>query len=98
MDIIKINKNDELKLEERAAVVIGQFDGLHIGHLKLIKTMQKTTKEYNLKSAIITFDPHPDYVLGKRKNDGYITPLLEKTKILEDLKIDYMIVISFDKE
>lgn len=98
MDIIRLNKNDELKLIDKAAVAIGQFDGLHIGHLKLIKSMQKTAEKQNLKSAIITFDPHPDYVLGKRKNDGYITPLVEKIKILEDLKIDYMIVISFDKE
>src|SRR5690554_3950174 len=98
MDIIRLNKNDELKLIDKAAVAIGQFDGLHIGHLKLIKSMQKTAEKQNLKSAIITFDPHPDYVLGKRKNDGYITPLVEKIKILEDLKIDYKIVISFDKE
>ncbi|HEY8445227.1 MAG TPA: riboflavin biosynthesis protein RibF [Bacilli bacterium] len=96
MELIKLNCDSVINIDEKIVVGLGQFDGLHRGHLKLIEEVKKFAKERNYKSGIVTFDPHPDFILGKRQNDGYITPLPEKIKILEDLHIDYLFLIHFD--
>ena len=51
-----------------------------------------------MKVAVVTFDPHPDFVLGKRENMGYITPLSKKLELLEKLKVDYVVLLNFDLE
>ncbi|NLD26089.1 MAG: bifunctional riboflavin kinase/FAD synthetase, partial [Acholeplasmataceae bacterium] len=71
------------------AIALGEFDGLHLAHQKLIGETVKYAQEQGIKSAVLSFDPHPDFVLNKRNYQGYITPLSLKIKNMEALNIDY---------
>lgn len=78
---------------------IGFFDGIHLGHQKLLKEAIKISKEMNMESAIITFHPHPSVVLQKEKvNVKYLTTLEEKIEISKELGIDRLYIIEFNKE
>ncbi|RWZ60907.1 riboflavin biosynthesis protein RibF [Halobacillus fulvus] len=84
---------------EPSAVAVGFFDGVHKGHQRVIETAQREAKEKGLKSAVMSFDPHPSVVLKKGKvHARYITPLPEKEKILKKMGIDYFFVITFNQE
>ena len=95
MEVIRLGINDKLNIDAKLAATLGQFDGIHIGHMKLINEVKNIALKENLKSALITFDPHPDFVLRKRENLGYLLPLQDKIKSLEELDFDYLIVIEF---
>ncbi|MDD4212381.1 MAG: riboflavin biosynthesis protein RibF [Bacilli bacterium] len=98
MELIRLTIHESLQLKEPMIGIIGQFDGLHIGHMKLIEAGKQKAHELKMKTALITFDPHPDYVLGKRENIGYITPLEEKLRLLEDIGLDAIVLIDFSLE
>lgn len=98
MEVIRYRLGDKLNINEKIVVAIGQFDGLHLAHKTLIKKAIEIAREKNIKSAVITFDPHPDYILGKRENLGYITPISAKANYLKSLGVDYLILIEFTKE
>lgn len=98
MELINLDLNN-IEIPKNIVACIGVFDGVHIGHQKLIDSVVKKGDELNLKKAIITFDPHPDFVLKKNGNEKYLTPLSEKIKIVEKkYNIDYFIVIKFDEK
>ena len=83
MELVRINLKNLIGLKEEVVATIGQFDGLHLAHLKLIEKTKKIAREKKLKSAIFTFNPHPDFVLKKDLSNTYVTPLQQKTKLLE---------------
>ena len=96
MDVIYLEFEKYKKNNVPIVATIGQFDGLHIAHLTLINTAVEIAKNKNIKSAIFTFDPHPDFVLKKDLTNAYVTPINEKIKLLSNLGLDYMFVIKFD--
>jgi len=77
---------------------IGFFDGIHIGHKKVIQTAVKEAKERKMESAVITFHPHPLVVLKGAKNVKYITTLSEKKELLTNLQVDRLYIIKFNEE
>ncbi|MBS4217705.1 bifunctional riboflavin kinase/FAD synthetase [Bacillus sp. FJAT-49711] len=78
------------------ALALGFFDGVHKGHQKVISTAQHIADENEVKSAVMTFDPHPSVVLGKkRKTVQYITPLEDKIDLISSLGIDFLFVVRF---
>ena len=80
------------------AIALGNFDGVHLGHQKLIGEAVRKAKEKGIKSAVFTFSNHPrDLVPGteKVKNILYST---EKAEVIESLGIDYLFSIPFTKE
>jgi riboflavin kinase/FMN adenylyltransferase len=80
-------------------VTIGFFDGIHLGHKKIIETVTSTAKRLNRKSLVITFWPHPRIVLSNDIEDlKLITTLNEKTKIIESMGVDGLLVMEFTKE
>lgn len=91
MEVIEYQKNIEYHLGN-LAVTIGAFDGIHYGHLELIKTLKSCDE--TLKKAIITFNHHPDYALSKRKDYGVLSTLSEKIKIFSELEVDYLIILD----
>lgn len=96
MELINIDYKG-LSFDKKIILAAGQFDGLHIAHLEIIKKTIENANINKCNSAIMTFDPHPDYFLNKREKLGYITPLNKKISLLESLGIDYLIVIKFDQ-
>ncbi|WP_045515185.1 bifunctional riboflavin kinase/FAD synthetase [Neobacillus niacini] len=78
------------------SMALGYFDGVHLGHQKVILEAKKQAVQKGLRSAVMTFDPHPSVVLRKYEKDiQYITPLAEKIKIIEELGIDYLFIVHF---
>ncbi|MFS0778635.1 bifunctional riboflavin kinase/FAD synthetase [Neobacillus sp. 3P2-tot-E-2] len=81
------------------SMALGYFDGVHLGHQKVILEAKKQADQKGLRSAVMTFDPHPSVVLGKsQKHVQYITPLAEKINLIEELGIDYLFIVHFTIE
>jgi riboflavin kinase / FMN adenylyltransferase len=101
MELIKLNHPHEYKSEDfpAMAMALGYFDGVHLGHQQVINEAKKVAEARGLKSAVMTFDPHPSVVLGKSvQHIEYITPLDEKARIINAMGIDYLFVVRFSTE
>ena len=75
---------------------MGTFDGLHKGHQQIIDLLKAKSKEKNCPSVLLSFDPHPRMVLDQDKK--VITTILsleETIEILDQLGIDYFVIIPF---
>ena len=80
-----------------AVVAIGNFDGIHRGHLAVIKRALTLAQELNCPCAVLTFEPHPADFFKSPNTIFRLTPRDAKARALEQLGIDGMIVITFDK-
>lgn len=80
-----------------SAMALGFFDGIHLGHQKVIKTAKEIAAEKGLQSAVMTFFPHPAVVLGHQENPEYLTPLAHKEQLIQNLDIDLLYVVQFDE-
>ena len=78
-------------------LTIGTFDGVHIGHQKIIKDLVKVAKKNNLCSIVLTFFPHPRMVLQKESDLKMIDTLEEKQQFLEKMGVDVLIVHPFSR-
>ena len=80
-------------------VTIGTFDGVHLGHRKVIRRLQELAQKVNGETVIFTFYPHPRLVLNKENNGlRLINTLEEKKVLLEAAGIDHLVVYPFTKE
>ncbi len=89
MRILDLNELKNYK--ENSCVTIGFFDGLHLGHKKIIDSLINNAKNNNLKSVVITFS---DDVLSYFKVSNAIFPLKNKIEFFEELNIDYLLILS----
>jgi riboflavin kinase / FMN adenylyltransferase len=82
-----------------AIVTIGTFDGVHLGHQKIIRQLKEEAKQHNGETIIITFHPHPRKVVSSVPGDiKLLTTLEERTALLEDTGIDHLVVVPFDNK
>ena len=102
MNVIHLKYPHQLNESEATtsySLAIGFFDGVHKGHQAVIQSAIKKAKELNVKSAVMTFDPHPSIVLGGRKEKVfYITPLQQKINVLKELDVDTVFVVQFTSD
>ncbi len=96
MQIIKDYKL--YKPSQPSVLTIGTFDGVHIGHQKIINKIITTAKRNSLKAIILTFFPHPRVVLQKDKGIKLINTIKEKGQLLSKLNIDALVVKKFTEE
>ena len=80
------------------ALTIGSFDGVHLGHLDVIKHVIASAKALDAQPALLTFEPHPRCVLDPANCPQSITTLQEKLALLEAAGIEHAIVLRFDRE
>jgi len=85
-------------LEEETAVIVGNFDGVHLGHRYLVGLLKEKAKERNLKSLVLTFYPHPLKVLAPQLLPCELTNLEEKLSLLEESSPDFAVVVNFTEE
>ncbi|MGB1041852.1 MAG: bifunctional riboflavin kinase/FAD synthetase [Tenacibaculum sp.] len=83
---------------QKTLVTIGTFDGVHIGHQKIIKKLVKEAKASQKQSVLLTFFPHPRMVLQKDVSIKLINTIDERAKYLEKLGLDYLIIHPFSKD
>lgn len=86
---------DSLPSFNNAVATMGSFDGVHCGHQELLRRVRSLAKEKAGESVVITFEPHPRYVLGTGDKMQLITTLEEKIVLLERAGIDNVVIINF---
>lgn len=83
---------------KQTVVTIGTFDGVHIGHQKILKQITKNAQALQCESLVLTFFPHPRMVLQKDTDMKQLNSVNEKLQLLEDLGIDNIVIHPFDKD
>lgn len=82
---------------KRSVVTIGTFDGIHLGHKKILSRLIKSSKNKDLNSVVLTFFPHPRIILNKYNEVKMIDTLDEKIIHLNEIGIDSLVIHPFDK-
>ncbi len=96
---LKLYKNFSVsKNYKNSILLIGNFDGLHIGHQKLFNFAKKYKKKHKIKIGVLTFDPMPKMFFNKKLKNFKISNLNQKIKSFRKLKIDFVVIKKFDKK
>ena len=96
---MKIYNNANLKHKHHNGVVaIGNFDGLHLGHQKVLNEARQKAKKFKLPLGVVTFEPVPVMFFSKKKKDHRINSLEQKKTQLKKLKLDFLSIIKFNRK
>lgn len=80
------------------AVAIGNFDGVHLGHQEVIGEAGWIAKAHRIPWVVLTFEPHPRMIFMPKQDPFRITPFRIKSRHVEALDVDHLVVLQFDKE
>ena len=95
---MKIYKNANLNKKHKGGVIaIGNFDGVHLGHQKVIKEAKKKAKKNKLPFGIMTFEPVPVMFFNSKIKNHRINSLKQKKTQLKNLNLDFLIINRFNK-
>ncbi len=90
-------ENGNTKVKRDSGVGLGNFDGLHIGHMTLINTLINESKVLGIDSVVYTFLKHPENILRKKLNTPIITTINKKIQLLQSTRLDYLYFDDFDE-
>ena len=94
-----IYKNINIKIKHKNAVIaIGNFDGVHLGHQKVLSQARLKAKKENLKFGVITFEPIPNIFFNKNIKYHRINMIDQKIHYLKKIKLDFLIIIHFNNQ
>ena len=97
--VMKIYNNANLiRKHLNGVIAIGNFDGLHLGHQKVINEARQKAKKLKLPLGVMTFEPVPVMFFGKKNNDHRINSLQQKKAQFKKLKLDFLMIIKFNKK
>ena len=96
--MIQLSESDKYSEKKPTVITIGTFDGVHIGHQKIIEQLVNTAHLEGLLSCVLTFFPHPRMVLQKDANIKLINTIRERKQLLEKAGVDLLFVKKFSKE
>lgn len=96
MEIITSLKN--LPTYEGTVVTIGSFDGVHKGHRQVLKQLTESAKQKHLTSVVVTFDPHPQFVVHPNSDFFLISSHEQKIELLSKEDFDLLLIIPFSQE
>jgi riboflavin kinase / FMN adenylyltransferase len=80
-----------------SAVTIGAYDGVHLGHRRVIAEVRARAERLGLSTAVVTFDRHPATVVRPESAPLVLTDLDQKIELLADTGVDHVVVIAFDE-
>ncbi|MDR3609191.1 MAG: bifunctional riboflavin kinase/FAD synthetase [Ignavibacteriaceae bacterium] len=92
------NDLSTLPKAENTILTLGIFDGVHLGHKKIIEKLKKKSAVLNCRNIVITFSPHPRNVISENGNIMLLTTIEEKIKLFEEIGIENLLIINFTKE
>ena len=95
---MKVYKSFNVSKNHKGSIIlIGNFDGVHLGHQKLFKLASSYKKKFNLNIGVLTFEPMPKMYFNKKFKNFRISSINQKNKILKNLGVDFLIIKKFDK-
>lgn len=90
---------DDVDRDPHTVLTVGTFDGVHAGHRAILDTVVEKAKEGEARSVLVTFDPHPRNIINPGEAGiKLLTTIQERSEILNELGIDKMVVIPFDRD
>jgi len=96
---MKIYKNPSLDQKHHNSVIaIGNFDGLHLGHQKVISEAKRKAKKNKIPLGVMTFEPVPVMFFNKKIKNHRINSFQQKKQQLKKFKLDFLIIIKFNKK
>lgn len=95
---MKIKAASDYKLLSNSVVTIGTFDGVHIGHKKIINRLVNIAKQEGLQAVVLTFFPHPRMVVQSDPKIKMLNTIDEKNKLLKQQGIDHLVIKKFTKD
>ncbi|MER1987442.1 MAG: FAD synthetase family protein [Solibacillus sp.] len=101
MKVMYVNAENLHEYQQDAphvAMALGYFDGVHLGHQKVIQTATQKAHEQQLLSAVLSFFPHPKSILQPERPVAYLEPIEQKIGKLEKLGVDIFYIVEFTKE
>ncbi|MEG2506556.1 MAG: bifunctional riboflavin kinase/FAD synthetase [Longicatena sp.] len=98
MKIYHVDLENPIQMEEQITACIGYFDGLHLGHQKLIEKVVSDANIHHTTPSLITFEPDPWTILKHIKDIPHITPMKQRIEIGEKLGIKNWIILNFKQE
>ena len=96
---INLYKNFKIKSRHKGSIIlIGNFDGLHLGHQKLFALANHYKKKYSLKVGVLTFEPMPKMYFNRSIKNFRISNQKQKINLLRKFNVDFVIIKKFNKE
>jgi len=96
--MVKLYKNFNINKNHKGSIIlIGNFDGVHLGHQKLFKLAQSYKKKYNLKIGVINFDPMPKMFFNQSLKNFRLSSINQKIDLLNNLGVDFIATKKFDR-
>lgn len=92
------NELVQVKPEKEALVTVGVFDGVHLGHQRLLNYLKDKARENGWLSGVVTFKSHPRSVLSPENELRWLTDLDTRVGLLRGLEVDFVVVLSFTTE
>lgn len=93
-----IQNTEHFRIESPTIVTIGTFDGVHLGHQKILSRLKELKEKTGLKTVVLTFEPHPRKVLFPEQKDLKLLTLIdEKLGLLKKYGVDVTVVYPFSK-
>ncbi len=89
---------ESIPRDTKTVLSVGNFDGVHIGHQELIKTIVRRGRQLGATSTIVTFDPHPSSLFRSGAPTRLLTPLPDKLRLLEQLHVGATVVLPFTRK
>ena len=96
--MVKLYKNFDIKKNHKGSIIlIGNFDGVHLGHQKLFKLAQSYKEEYNLKIGVVNFDPMPKMFFNQSLKNFRLSNISQKINLLKGMGVDFIVTKKFNK-
>jgi len=97
--MLVIKEGEKICYNKNSVVTVGTFDGIHLGHKKIISDLLEIGKSKNLRSVVVSFDPHPQLILrNKHREIKLLSTTDEKLAEFEKLGVDFVYILNFTKE
>jgi riboflavin kinase/FMN adenylyltransferase len=97
--VLTVQNTEEFRIETPTIVTIGTFDGVHLGHQKILERLRNLKTQTGLKTVVLTFEPHPRKVLFPDQKDLKLLTLVdEKLTLLDKYGVDVTVVYPFSKK
>jgi riboflavin kinase/FMN adenylyltransferase len=93
---VQVNRGIPTQAEKPVALVIGNFDGVHLGHQAMLSRLKETSKRLNLASCVMTFEPHPREFFAPDQAPTRLTSLREKLELLAEYGVDQVQICRFN--